>query len=135
VSDEDQPTDEPSDEHRDELPEDLDASAFVGPYVFPDNKRRRIPGYIYLGIGALCVVIWATAGDDAVLVNEGILAAGIGLLLIGGYHLLAGLPLEPLIYSNSDQSSGLSSTNALTTSPSTPSTSTRPRFVGGSSAL
>ena len=38
--------------------------------------------------------LWATAGDDAVLVNEGILAAGIGLLLIGGYHLLAGYPLE-----------------------------------------
>ena len=31
---------------------------------------------------------------DAVLVNKGILAAGIALLLIGGYHLLAGYPLE-----------------------------------------
>ena len=37
---------------------------------------------------------WFTAGADAVLVNKGILAAGIALLLIGGYHLLAGYPLE-----------------------------------------
>lgn len=81
-------------EHRDELPEDLDASGYVGPYTFPGNERRRIPGAIYLGLGALCVVVWAVAGSDAVLVNEGILAAGIGLLLIGGYHFLAGYKLE-----------------------------------------
>ena len=37
-------------------------------------------------------------------------------------------------YFRSDQSSGLSSTNHSTTSPSTPSTSTRPRLSGGSSA-
>ncbi len=108
MTDEDPPTDAPlpsapssapspaappsssSDDHRDELPEDLDVSAYVGPYTFPDNKRRRIPGYIYIVIGLLCLLLWATAGDDAVLVNEGILAAGIALLLIGGYHLLAG---------------------------------------------
>ena len=40
------------DEVRDELPEDLNASAFVGPYVFPNNNRRRVPGYLYIGIGA-----------------------------------------------------------------------------------
>ena len=82
------------DEHRDELPEDLDASGYVGPYVFPDNKRRRIPGFIYLGVGALCLVLWLLVGDDAVLVNEGMLYGGIGLLLVGAYHLAAGYPLE-----------------------------------------
>jgi hypothetical protein len=81
-------------EHRDELPEDLDASAFVGPYVFPDNKRRRIPGAIYAGLGALCILLWAVAGDDAVLVNEGFLLGGIGLILVGAYHVAAGYPLE-----------------------------------------
>ena len=81
-------------EHRDELPEDLDASASVGPYTFPGNERRRIPGAIYVGLGVLCIAVWAVAGSDAVLVNEGILAAGIGLLLIGGYHFLAGWKLE-----------------------------------------
>jgi len=38
---------------RDELPEDLNASAYVGPYVFPNNNRRRIPGYLYLGLAAI----------------------------------------------------------------------------------
>ncbi len=85
---------EEDDEHRDELPEDLDASAYVGPYTFPDNKRRRIPGYIYIGLGLLCVLLWLTAGDDAVLVNEGFLLAGVGLILIGAYHVAAGYPLE-----------------------------------------
>ena len=41
--------DEPArDDVRDELPEDLDASGYVGPYKFPDNSRRRVPGVIYL---------------------------------------------------------------------------------------
>jgi hypothetical protein len=87
------PDDQP-DEHRDELPEDLDASGYVGPYVFPDNKRRRIPGFIYLGVGALCLLIWLAAGDDAVLVNEGFAWAGLGLVLVGAYHLAAAYPLE-----------------------------------------
>ena len=39
---------------RDELPEDLNASEYVGPYVFPNNNRRRIPGYLYLALGAAC---------------------------------------------------------------------------------
>ena len=42
------------DEHRDALPEDLDAPASSGPYVFPDNNRRRIPGYIYIGHRRCC---------------------------------------------------------------------------------
>lgn len=77
----------------DELPEDLDVSAFVGPYTFPDNKRRRIPGTIYLVLGVVCVLAWAAWGDGGVFVNEGILAAGIGLILVGAYHWLAGYPL------------------------------------------
>ena len=35
-------------EIRDELPEDLDASNFVGPYMFPNNNRRRIPAVLYV---------------------------------------------------------------------------------------
>ena len=40
------------DEHRDQLPDDLNAAGYVGPYKFPDNSRRRIPGVIYLVISA-----------------------------------------------------------------------------------
>jgi hypothetical protein len=78
----------------DQLPEDLNASEFVGPYVFPNNNRRRVPGYLYLVIGAGCIAGWAIAGTDAVLVNEGFLFAGVLLVLLGAYHLLAGFDLD-----------------------------------------
>ena len=66
-----EPDERRDDEVVDELPEDLDAAGYVGPYVFPDNNRRRIPGYLYLLTAAACIAVWAVAGDDAVLVNEG----------------------------------------------------------------
>ena len=82
-------------EVRDVLPDDLDISEFVGPYVFPNNNRRRVPGYLHIGIGVLCLIAWAVnRGGSSVLVNNGTLAAGIGMLLIGIYHLLAGWDLD-----------------------------------------
>lgn len=86
--------DEHDDEHVDELPEDLDAAGFVGPYVFPDNNRRRIPGYLYLLTAAACIAVWIAFGDGGVLVNEGFLAVGIVLALVGAYHLISGFNLE-----------------------------------------
>ncbi|HUP84955.1 MAG TPA: hypothetical protein VM143_04720 [Acidimicrobiales bacterium] len=81
------------DEHRDSLPEDLDASGFVGPYTFPDNKRRRIPGLTYVAAGSALVILFVARGDG-VLVNKGLLAVGVALLAIGLYHLAAGYPLK-----------------------------------------
>lgn len=82
------------DEVRDELPEDLNASEFVGPYVFPNNNRRRIPGYLYIGLGMACIAAWALTGQgEGVLVNGGFVGAGILLILLGGYHLVAGWDL------------------------------------------
>jgi hypothetical protein len=82
-------------EVRDALPDDLDISEFVGPYVFPNNNRRRVPGYLYLAIGAACTIAWAvTRGGDPVLINDGFLAAGLALLAIGAYHLVAGWNLD-----------------------------------------
>lgn len=78
---------------RDELPEDLDASGYVGPYTFPDNSRRRIPGVLYLIVGAISALTWALSGDDAVFVNDGFLYVAIALSLFGAYCLLAGAPL------------------------------------------
>jgi hypothetical protein len=79
----------------DALPEDLNASEFVGPYVFPNNNRRRIPGYLYLAGGAACVLAWALTGrGDGVLVNGGFLFAGVLLVLIGAFHLVAGWDLD-----------------------------------------
>jgi hypothetical protein len=81
-------------EHRDELPEDLNAADYVGPYQFPDNARRRIPGVLYIAVAVLCITLWASAGDDAVLVNDGFLWVGIGLALFGLYCIVAGQPLK-----------------------------------------
>jgi hypothetical protein len=90
--DDDQPTgpnderlDEDLDERRDELPGDLDASGFVGPYQFPDNSRRRIPGFIYLGLAVVCLITYLVA-DDSALVNVGFVWAAI---VLGGVGLLS----------------------------------------------
>jgi len=80
-------------EVRDTLPEDLDVSGYVGPVTFPDNAHRRIPGFLYLGIAVACVVVWAVAGDDAVLVNDGVLVAAVVLAAVGLYSISAGWPL------------------------------------------
>lgn len=81
------------DELVDSLPEDLDAAGYVGPYVFPDNNRRRIPGYLYLITAVACIALWAVSGDDAVLVNDGFLVVGVVLAAIGAFHLLSGFDL------------------------------------------
>jgi hypothetical protein len=79
---------------RDALPEDLDAAGYVGPYLFPNNNRRRIPGIIYLVMAAGCLALWATHRDSSVLVNSGFLAAAIGLGLFGTYSIVAGWNLD-----------------------------------------
>ena len=79
----------------DSLPDDLDVSGYVGPYVFPNNNRRRVPGYIYLALAAGCVALWAAKrGDAASIVNEGLLWAAAALLAAGAYCLLSGFDLE-----------------------------------------
>ena len=44
-------------EHVDELPEELDVTGYVGRYTFPDIRRRRVPGLIYLGVGLVAIVL------------------------------------------------------------------------------
>ena len=41
-----------TDDEGDALPKDLDVTAYVGPYVFPDIRRRRIAAACYVVIGA-----------------------------------------------------------------------------------
>jgi len=76
-----------SNEIRDQLPSALDVSAFVGPYQFPDNSRRRIPGYLYLGISALSLLLWLISDQSSGLVNYGFLVFGISLAAFAGYVL------------------------------------------------
>ena len=80
-------------EQRDELPADLDVTGFVGPYAFPDNSRRRVPGVIYLLVAAACLTLWLVRGSGGVLVNEGMVWAAALLGGAGVYNLLAGQPL------------------------------------------
>lgn len=79
-----------TDNVRDELPEDLNVTEVLHPYEFPDNSRRRIPGYIYLALSTLLFVTWVTSADDAVLVNDGLLFAGAILLVVGVFSLTSG---------------------------------------------
>jgi hypothetical protein len=74
---------------RDELPEDLDVSGFVGPYVFPNNSRRRVPGALYLLMAAGLVAVWLLA-EGSPLVNGGFLLAALLLAVAGAYSLLSG---------------------------------------------
>ena len=82
------------DEIRDTLPEDLNAAGYVGPYVFPNNNRRRVPGYLYLALAVVLIVVWAVKGSDAVLVNGGFLGAALLLVAFGAYQLLSGFDLD-----------------------------------------
>jgi hypothetical protein len=81
------------DEHRDALPAELDASGLVGPYLFPDNARRRISAGIYAVVGALLVGLWLVRGSGGVFVNRGLLVGGIAMLVVAAYHVRAGYPL------------------------------------------
>ena len=77
------------DEVRDQLPEDLDRG-FVGVYQFPDNKRRKVTGLIYL-IVALGIGTWSVSvSGGPVLVNTGLIAGCVALGLFGLYSLAAG---------------------------------------------
>ena len=87
-------SEENQNEQLDALPADLDVTGLVGPYIFPDNSRRRIPGYLYLLIAATLIVITGVAGDSS-LVNNGLIFGSIGLVLIGLFHLQAGWRLGP----------------------------------------
>lgn len=75
-------------EVRDELPADLDPSGYVGPYTFPDNSRRRIPGVLYLAMAVASATLWAARADGGVLVNDGFLWAAVGLAAWGVWNLV-----------------------------------------------
>ena len=77
-------------DHRDELPDDLNAAGYVGPYQFPDNSRRRIPGVIYLTIALACVVVWALGHDTVAFVNRGWIWAAVALAAMAAISISSG---------------------------------------------
>jgi hypothetical protein len=74
----------------DHLPDDLQPQ-LVDPedYIFPNNNRRRVPGYLYLAIAAALVALVA-ARDGGVFVNRGFLGAALILGLFGLYSIVTG---------------------------------------------
>ncbi len=78
----------------DELPEDLQPDLVDhDDYIFPNNNRRRIPGYLYLAIAAVLVVVYLWRGDG-VFVNSGYLFVAVILAAFGIYSLVAGWNLD-----------------------------------------
>ena len=82
------------DQSGDALPGDLDVTALVGPYVFPDNARRRIQGAIYTVTGSLLGLAWLLRNEGGVLVNEGWLIVAALLTGLGFYCLISSAPLR-----------------------------------------
>lgn len=81
---------EDGDDEAGQLPAELDVTGYQGPYTFPDNSRRRVPGAIHLVVAAACLGLWLTAANGGVLVNGGMLLAAVLLAAIGAFHLAAG---------------------------------------------
>jgi hypothetical protein len=88
VTDERGERDETGAPEGDTLPEDLDVTALVGPYVFPDIRRRRIAATLYAVIAALALWGGISAG------NGGLIAAGIVLGVFALYCWAAAYPLR-----------------------------------------
>ncbi len=71
----------------DTLPEDLDVTAYVGPYLFPTMERRRIPATMYAILAVLCLLGYLVSS------NGGLLAATIFLAVVAAYHFASAWPL------------------------------------------
>jgi hypothetical protein len=78
----------------DMLPADLQpALADQEDYLFPNNNRRRVPGYLYL-LTALALVVLYLVRGPGVLVNGGLLAGAAVLAVVGAYSVVSGWNLD-----------------------------------------
>lgn len=77
-------------EFRDRLPDELVAITHSEEYSFPDNGRRRIPGFIYVVLGAIVggLAIWR--GNDGPFVNSGVTAGAVVLVVFGVFSITSG---------------------------------------------
>ena len=71
----------------DELPAELDVTAYVGPYLFPDVRRRRTAGTLHGVIAAASLLAGLLSG------NVGLTIAGAFLAAVAAYHFVAAWPL------------------------------------------
>jgi len=78
------------DDHTDVLPEDLNAVDNRLPFKYPDNSRRRIPGFVYTLVGLVVFAITTVSGSDSVLLNSGLATGGVVLVLVGLLSISSG---------------------------------------------
>ncbi len=77
----------------DVLPDDLQPDlADHDEYIFPNNNRRRIPAYLYLGVAAIVVAAFVVFNDSP-FVSSGLLWAAGLLALFGVYSFVSGWDL------------------------------------------
>jgi hypothetical protein len=86
--------DQSVDDLRDELPDDINAADFVGAYRFPDNSRRRIPGYIYVVLAIGCLALYLTSSDASPIVNGGFAWAAVILGVAGVISITSGWRMQ-----------------------------------------
>lgn len=77
-------------EFRDRLPDELVAITHSEEYSFPDNSRRRIPGIVYIVLGSATGILAVVRGDDGPLINSGVLAGSVLLVLFGALSISSG---------------------------------------------
>lgn len=82
------PADEAPEHGGDALPAELDITAYVGPYLFPSTRRRRLHAKLYSGVALACLAGGIATG------NEGLVGAAALLGFIAAYHAWAGFELE-----------------------------------------
>lgn len=63
-----------------QVPEDLDSNV-VGPYMFPNPRRRRTAAFVYAAAGVVSIVAGVTA------LPVGMVAVGAAFFALAGYHL------------------------------------------------
>jgi hypothetical protein len=74
--------------HQDALPEDLDVTAYAGPYLFPDIKRRRLAALLYAIVAALA--LWGGLASG----NGGLIAGAVIVGVFALYCVAAAWPLR-----------------------------------------
>lgn len=85
----------PDDAESEADPTEETTPAEPGPNVFADNRRRRIPGVLYVLFGAASIAAWAVrAGHDPVMLNAGMALAGVLLVAFGIYSFATGRRLD-----------------------------------------
>lgn len=81
-------------EDSDVLPEDLQPLLVdYEDYLFPNNNRRRVPGYLYMATSAILLII-AILLNSSVFINVGTILASLCLGLFGAYSVFAGVDLK-----------------------------------------